>query len=262
MNHIEIKVMGRLANPSPGDRVLALLSAYFDKSATEPVGVTSVAGYVAPLVEWERVEAEWAEHLAFWGLKRLHFSEIEQDLGREKGILCVKGFESIIAKSSIDAIGAALLDRDWHRDDWKRDETPKLSSPYEQCLDMVLKCLGKHTEERFPGADVAVFFDQDAAEDCILSVFRTAQINHPHLISANVGSSLRFLPIQCADLGAGMLRKSWLNIDSGNADDLPWGAMPRGGTIRTAFWSLRQEAAVARAMLIHLRNTRGIPDPS
>jgi hypothetical protein len=59
----------RLLSPSGygvRDRVFALLAAYFDKSGGHLKGVTSVAGYVASLDEWESVEKAWRRGVSYW----------------------------------------------------------------------------------------------------------------------------------------------------------------------------------------------------
>jgi hypothetical protein len=50
--------------------------------------------------------------------------------------------------------------------------------------------------------------------------------------------------LQCADLGAWKLRKSWLGIFKNEEDELPWGELPYGGKCQTSFWSMNQAALV------------------
>jgi hypothetical protein len=67
--------------PRHGLRLVAVLAAYFDASNTEhALGVTSIVGYVAPLEEWARVEAEWAQAEEAWRLVNaggFHLAELE-----------------------------------------------------------------------------------------------------------------------------------------------------------------------------------------
>jgi hypothetical protein len=231
-----------------------LLSAYFDKSADEPIGITSVAEYVATLEEWCQVEAEWKKALTKWSLDQFHFSGIEWKIGKENASSCRKYFEDIIVNSSLNAIGAALLNEHWHRDDWGRDKTPKLSTPYAQCLDMALQLLGEHTQKHFPGESVTVFCNKDDASDsCIWKTYNGNSPRYNQFIALTIGSDKNFIPLQCADLGAWKLRKSWLDIDVGKAEDLPWGGMPQGQEgrgMRTSFWSLRPGTLLLRAISI------------
>jgi hypothetical protein len=248
MNYLRIADIGRSANPSPGPRLLALLNAYFDYSSTEPAGITSVAGYVAPLEEWERVEAEWAEGLRYWDIDPFHLANLERNLGREKAELCERYFEKIITDSGLDAIGAALIDADWRQSEWEHMTTPKLPTAYQQCLDMALECLGQHAGDYFKGHDIAVFCDRDASENSIQAVFENRRVEYQRFVTVTIGGTDKILPLQCADLGAGKLRKSWLEITTNEASELPWGGLPRGRKYRTSFWSLHQGAVLARAI--------------
>jgi hypothetical protein len=59
-----------------------LLKAYFDGSWNgKPPGITSVAGYVASLAEWERVETEWQRGLDEWSMDRFHLSGLRNIIG-------------------------------------------------------------------------------------------------------------------------------------------------------------------------------------
>lgn len=229
-----------------------MLGAYFDASCTDPVGITSVAGYVAPLDEWSVVQSKWAAALEYWGLDVFRVSKLERNLGSANAKLCTKYFSRIIEESKLDAIGAALIDSDWRQSDWGKDKTTKLEIPYQQCLDLALKCLGNHTNQHFKGHDVAVFSDADAPEKCIESVFHNRAVAYPQFSALTVGRCDKILPLQCADLATGLLRKSWLDIAK-NASRLPWGTMPRGRRISASFWSLRQGATLARALKLKNR---------
>jgi hypothetical protein len=153
---VSIADLGAVVNPAPGQRVLALLSAYIDASlANQPPRVTVVAGYVAPQDEWVRIEAEWQKGLDEWGLKYFHLAELPHQIGAERAELCERYFAGIIERSRLSAVSAALLNVDWENSDWGRDETARLSTPYEQCLDFALKVVGEFTNEVFPSEPVA-----------------------------------------------------------------------------------------------------------
>jgi hypothetical protein len=103
-----------------------LLKAYFDGSWNgKPPGITSVAGYVASLAEWERVETEWQRGLDEWSMDRFHLSGLRNIIGagEEMAASCIQSFTRIIESSQLCAIGAALLDVDWEEDDWGHDHT-------------------------------------------------------------------------------------------------------------------------------------------
>jgi hypothetical protein len=190
-----------------------VLSAYFDASRTEvSVGIMSVAGYVAPLEEWERVEAEWQEALNYWGLDIFHLSQIEDQFGREKGALCVNYFANIIKNSSLLGIGAAVLEMDWPKavaDAAKYGRTLSLDT-YAQSLASAFSVLSKAVSETWPDQGVSVVCDLDRSEDTILGIYREAANMYPSFKGFATGSCRDHIPLQVADLGVGIYRKGWL----------------------------------------------------
>jgi hypothetical protein len=250
---VRIADLGWIVHPGPGERIIALLKACFDGSwSGKPPGITSVAGYVAPLAEWEKVEAEWRRGLADWGIPRFRASGLDKRMSRDKAELCTLSFERIIENSQLHAIGAALLDTDWHQPDWGEHSIPKLSSPYEQCLDLAFKVLGTYTRDVFASERVAVFCCMDTAERKIEEVFARKKQEYSNLLNVTIGSGKDIMPLQCADLAASRLRQSWRAIASDEAPNLSWGVMPRGkGTRgRHSFLSLRQAGVLFRALEI------------
>lgn len=119
MKPVSIGELGRLFNPAPGRKVLALLCTYLDASLNgKPPGIASVAGYVAPLAEWERIEAEWQDGLKLWSINPFRLSGLHRKIGLENAKDCTRFFTRIIEDSQLNAVGAAILDVDWHRPDW------------------------------------------------------------------------------------------------------------------------------------------------
>jgi hypothetical protein len=148
---VAISELGRVLNPSPGRRVIAVLYAYLDTSYNAPPkGVTSVAGYVAPLEEWISVEGRWETALVKWNLDAFHFSSLSRDVGRTNVSACEGDFAEIINTSDVYAVGAALVNADWTRKDWGEDAPTRLPSRYEQCLDMALRQVGACSKRHFP----------------------------------------------------------------------------------------------------------------
>jgi hypothetical protein len=240
-----------------------LLKAYFDGSWNgKPPGITSVAGYVASLAEWERVETEWQRWLDEWSMDRFHLSGLRNIIGagEEMAASCIQSFTRIIESSQLCAIGAALLDVDWEEDDWGHDPTVRLASKYEQCLDSALSNLGKHAKEHFPSQQVAVICCGDASERKIKRVFARRQKQYPQLDEVRVNKGERCRALEIADLGVGLLRQSWSKIASDETEELPWGAMPGGkGTRgRNSVWSLRQGAIIVRAVERTVRKRKAV----
>jgi hypothetical protein len=122
MRSIAISDLARALNPAPGRRVLAVLYAYVDASYNMPTkGVTSVAGYVAPVDEWSGVEERWTDGLHKWGIKSFHFSGLSNDVGKDDVPACEMYFAEIIHASNIHGIGVALVNEDWTQKDLGRE---------------------------------------------------------------------------------------------------------------------------------------------
>jgi hypothetical protein len=163
--------LARVLSPSGRglrDRVCALLAAYLDKSSDHPQGITSIAGYVATLDEWQNVERVWDCGVRFWsrleGFRALggfHMADLQNAIGIENAQLCIKYFTNIVTNADLHAIGAAILDADWHNPDWRHDVTPRRGSVYEQCLDLALRVLGEHVSSAFPSQQIDVVFCRD-----------------------------------------------------------------------------------------------------
>lgn len=238
-----------------GHRPIAMLYAYFDASNTKQAGslrIGSIAGYVAPLEEWARVEQEWVEALDLWGLETFHYAELPSTIGigHGKAENCAGYFANIIKRSSVHAIGAALDEDDWHEPAWGSIKTKRYKTPYEQMLSMALQVLAKHVRQEFPGERVQVYCDRDASEEAIVAVFEEAKIASPQqLATVAVGDRHKYRLLQCADLAAGMQRKSWLRFFSPDSDAY-WGDFPRpkNGRARFAFWSLKPGIVIAEAV--------------
>lgn len=229
--------------------MLALLNAYLDASSGgQPPRIISVAGYVALVGIWERVESEWRKGLQYWRIPYFHMTDLHQEMGIEKAELCKLYFERIIKSDYLWPFGAALPIADWHNPDWRSLPTPRLASPYEQCLYFAIDALGRLLNRRFPGEEAALISCMDGPERHIESAFRVAHREYPQIVSATIGSSKRIIPLQCADLGAGRLRESWRTILTGGAENVPWGRMPRNDWVSggLSFWSLNIDEVGSR----------------
>ena len=235
-----------------------MLSAYFDLSEThdDKTGITSVAGYVALDTEWEKVGKEWQAALNYWNVgEKFHLSKLKLNpaIGHTNYDLCLGYFSNIIKNSKLHPIGAALYDDDWHQTDWGDITTNRLNSPYEQCLDLALTALGNFTNThlRYQGKNLAIVCDPDKPDEVISKVFRTQQKKYPQFKSLTTESSHQVVPLQCADLGTGLLRQSWKEIFDGVVEsELAFGSMPSGGMGQTSFWSLRGGYVISRAVQI------------
>jgi len=99
-----------VCNDPLGNSLIAVLTAYFDASKTEvSLGVTSIVGYVAPLPEWERVEAEWLRAEKDWKLDRFHLTDLPRLIGHEKTPQCIGYFSEIIRNSKLVGLGPCAM---------------------------------------------------------------------------------------------------------------------------------------------------------
>lgn len=229
--------------------VIAVLRAALDASSCHPHWIYAVAGYVGTVEAWDAVLPEWDEGVSHWKIPRFHLCELADWLGHEKAHLCEKFFSNIIHRSELHSCGSAIFTADWFRPDWGEDRSPRFSSPYEQSLWFALDTLGTQCELEFPGQPVVVICDTDGPEQAMQSVFRKAQELHSCLDFIGHSSSFKHHELQCADLAAGSLRRSWATITTDDVCDLPWGVIPqnRAQKGRTSVWSLRTGAILRRA---------------
>jgi Protein of unknown function (DUF3800) len=256
---VSISELMRAAGSASGKRVLVVLRACIDASwGDQPPGVTVVAGYVAHLDEAERVEKEWIEGLQYWHIPYFHLSELSRMVAHPD--LCELFFSNIIKQSRLAPVGSALLNIDWENPDWGGDITIRRSTPYEQCLDFAFRVIGDYIKERHPGERVSILCCLDSSENVIVDAFKRRKQHYGQFDDIVIKSSKEQPFMQCADLGAGLLRRSWRAIIRGDPDaqDLPWGAMPKGHGVqgRNSFWSLRQGAMLARALKIYEERER------
>jgi hypothetical protein len=250
--------------------LFAVLSAYFDRSTAtgKAASLTCVAGYVAPLDEWQRVESAWSEALAEWRIDRFHFAELPNvpGVGQERANQCIKFFSRIVRESGVFAIGSAVVDDEWHLPDWGHDTSERFSSPYEKALDSALRLLGEHAKERWPGEPLNVVCDRDAEPETIVRAFSRRQERHSNLAdltihdrSRRLANSPELRAMECADLAVGCLRKSWLQIMAGELEDDMWGSLPRpeGPTAKTSIWCLKPAWFIQRSLAINQRRISG-----
>jgi hypothetical protein len=255
MTHVDVAMLARTICPRGGRGGLAVLAAYFDKSS-DPVGITSVAGYVAAVDEWQRVEDSWLNAIHCWkkleGFRRLgrfHMKDLRYAIGIDNAALCIKYFSNIITTSHLYAIGAALRNEHWDYNDWGEDTTVRLGSKYEQCLNMAFDVLKSVMADHFPSERVSIICCLDAPEANIIGLFNTRKTSDcPNFLTITCGTSRELIPLQCCDLGAGVLRENWRILWRSKKWREPWGSLPTGKDgMRTAFWSLAQGEIMGRS---------------
>jgi hypothetical protein len=232
------------------DEILAVLTAALDASYCNPAWIYAVAGYVGERDVWDAVMSEWNEALRGWRIDRFHLAELPSLVGREKTRQCEGYFANIVRGSNLHSIGSAIFTHDWEKPDWGHDDSPRFSTPYEQSLWFALNVLGEHCELEFPGQSITILCDVDSSEAAIQSVFKKAAEQRRCLDSITVTNRRRHKQLEVADLAAGSLRKSWVDITSNESSKLSWGVIPKSKRGRTSVWSLRQAAILQRAFRI------------
>lgn len=229
MKHVPIAELAAFINPASVSQVLALLRVSIDASTDQPPTVTAVGGYIAPCVVWTAVESEWRKELDYWRLSKFHLSGLFREC-REPD-LCERAFTNIIRDSALEAVGSVLV----HDSRYNRQEV----SHYRYALELALRAVEVHANENYPGEDIAVMFCPDGPEDVIESTFKEQQSRCQRFLSFTIGNSARFLPLQCADLGIGVVRRQWSRFLPRRAsrEEALWSKMPRGNGKRSTIIS-------------------------
>ena len=235
--------------PRSGRKLIAVLYAYLDASKTEiGKGMTVVAGYLASLEEWERLEAEWRGALEDWKIPRFHHTELNWLVGHEKHDMCLRYFENIIKGSELGAVGAVLQDENWDMRAEFAIPVPFHLKKYSQCLQSVLEVISHSAS----GEDVAVICDCDDGKDAMQSIFLAAKEKHSNLATLTIGSMKSMLPLQAADLACAWLRHASLAISKSHGkldfSRIVTAFMPKGKRGVTAYFGAIVQAEQAARM--------------
>jgi hypothetical protein len=210
--------------------------------------MTAVAGYVGPLEAWKPVELQWKENLSLWRLGEFRLADIPQQLGHERGALCVGTFARILKISELHAVGAALNDLDW-----RDSEDAAHGDTYITCFGMLIHLLREHLRLEFPDDHAVIVVDRDMAdEDKIKAIYAWHASNTDQLRGITIGDRRTFRAIECADLAAGYLRKEWMEEEFGSQLFRDYFAAPRG---RLVVWSKKQWEKAQEAIRQRNRKT-------
>ncbi|PTE07580.1 hypothetical protein [Mesorhizobium helmanticense] len=206
---VSISELAAILRGGEQEGILALLRAYFDASATDPSkgAVYAVGGFVGREGAWIKAEAEWKEGLRTFQLNEFHLADIIPNLGHEMGGLCILHFSKIVGRSGLRGIGASC-----DIEHWKNRDTG-YANPYHFCFSMALNILREDVSLELGGEPVALVVDDDVKpRDVTEGVFAAYQedTNGQIFKALAFGNRRTFLPIQCADLAVGALRKEWL----------------------------------------------------
>lgn len=196
-------------------RLLMVLRAYFDASNTHPLGVTCIGGHVGDEAAWAALEGRWIEARKDWRLERFHLTDLPHQLGRDNAALCVRNFAGLIGDSDVRGFCAGLRDEDWDefvKNALNQEEMiAQFPTRYHYALDMVLGHLSMQIGLNLPDEDVLVTLDRDAPVEASQAIFDRWATKNPRLCGLAIlhFPENRIVPLECADLYAGMKRRDW-----------------------------------------------------
>jgi hypothetical protein len=180
-----------------------LHKAYCDLSRSSRVSL--VAGYIGTAEQWDWLEREWKRNLAYWELEDFHLAELPNMMGHEKADLCILSFGHLIKKSDVRGISAGVENAFYESQVWGAN----FPSAYHVCVDMLLDSLNTHIPLNMGGGCVDLVFDRDTnAQNEVLNLLTRYDANT--FRSLTFSDRKKTLPLQTADLAAGVVRKGWV----------------------------------------------------
>jgi hypothetical protein len=195
---------------------MVVIRAAFDASMDSPSGVTTIAGYVADADKWESIEERWNGLLFLAGLKTFHLNEIKTRYSDDgHWIEVVRPFAKLVADAELRSVNAVLKDSDWSRHD--RDPAYRAVCPRREhaCLDLLFGILAEDLRLEFGDDPAVVVFDNDyGTQQAVLEIHNawTERTGHPGFnIFFKGGVPWDSVPLQCADMVAGLLRMNPFN---------------------------------------------------
>jgi hypothetical protein len=203
-----------LGSRSPAGQI-ALLHAYLDDSGTHDGSeVILLAGLVAPVAVWARIEADWLKVLADEGIKRFHRTECEAADGEFVGwsrprrdhlyFKLRQTLDGVLLRSS-----HVIYRRDWEDIVVGRypELVPTLGSPYRMVISECIQKTALWADETQPASEKVAFLldhrPQNTAHDAEIG-FKYAQNPKwkPRIASFTFVSSGDFRLMEAADLYA------------------------------------------------------------
>jgi hypothetical protein len=244
-----------------------MIRAAFDASMDSPSGVTAVGGYLGLVGTWDRLEERWSKRLAARGLDRFRATDIFQRYRRDEAIKCCLEFSGLINSSGLRFACAHMLDTDWTSIDKNSAYLELYPQRQHACLDMLLNIIAEVVTIDFADLPISIVFDNDYGNTefagRVYDAWRTRK-GHSGFQSVTFikgENEWDAIPLQCADLLAGLTRRTPHSREALNALNEPihgeisdetralLRAMPNGRGTR---WSL----AIARELeeIIKKRN--------
>jgi hypothetical protein len=200
-----------LSQTPSGDRLFAMIYAYLDASKTQDrEGITVVAGYLASLEEWQRIEKDWEQALTGWKLPRFHIRELRRWVGRANVKDCIAYFVNLIKPSDLAGVAACVVDKNWDKRIHVSSNVSFQPDQYRQCLQRALGLIVEVADNHYHGQQISVTCDCDADQKLVEPVFDAVQQKHPALLSLTVRRSGQIRPLEAADLIAQVIRRKYL----------------------------------------------------
>ena len=187
-----------------------------------------MAGYIADTDMWQSVEERWNAQLAAAELETFHLADIKRRHRGDDWLKVVKPFAQIIRDAGLRSVTASLKDTDWSRLD--HDSEYRKICPHREhaCLDILFGVLAEDAELEFKNELIAVVFDNDYGNTkAMFKVYEAwrQRTGHPGFnIFLKGGVPWDSVPLQCADMVAGLLRlnpfsRAMLDDTMGALDD-------------------------------------------
>lgn len=203
--------------------------AFLDDSGTHAASrITAIGGFAGTAADWASVTVHWSrfiqDHLVQHGIASFHMTDCVSGLGGFIGIkpeirtwIANELSDILAAHPRIRGIWSAVVVEDWDAiatGKFKRDY-PK---PYDLCFDECIRQLDAWSRANAGGESVALMVAvQDEYRDRMVDIYN-AWSRHPTIASGFLGSLTfdyprRVVPLQCSDMLAYEMNKSWEGLE-------------------------------------------------
>jgi len=194
--------------------IIAMFVAYFDESGTQRGSpVVAVAGFLAPVKQWERFQAEWARVLQQEGLSFFHATDWENRQGQFKGwdndqrIAVYKKLTGIIQRRITIPVLTAVNTADYAEAKlWEMVQEDFPRNPYGFCALVCMQIIGNWADQVKYNGPIAYVFEDGAAHRTELTTslrdILRDDVNKRRFrfISSTYADKRAFTPLQAADI--------------------------------------------------------------
>ncbi|OBQ59607.1 hypothetical protein EFV37_21985 [Mesorhizobium loti] len=190
---------------------MAIIRAAFDSSKDQPAGITTVAGYLGNETAWLGIEERWNNALGVARIADFHLKDIKHRFNDWVDV--ITPFAGILAQSNLRSVTASMKDTDWSDFGYHAAFREVLPTREAACLYLLFGVLADDVRLTFDNAPIVVVFDNDwgGKREGVVRVHDAwcRDTGHPGFnIFMKGGVSWDSIPLQAADLIAGLLRQS------------------------------------------------------